>query len=89
MRDLKRHTSEVLNKSIQNNYSEIRKKWMLWIASPDFSGMERAAKKNNNTSKFQLWQPECHPTQLINIKMAHQKLDYIHYNPVEVGNAIR
>ena len=47
--------------------------------------MGRAAKKNNNSSKFQLWQPESHPIQLINIKMAHQKLDYIHYNPVEAG----
>jgi hypothetical protein len=32
-----------------------------------------------------LWQPESHPIQLINNKMAHQKLDYIHYNPVEAG----
>ncbi len=47
--------------------------------------MERAAKKNNNAAKFQLWQPESHPVQLINIKMAHQKLDYLHYNPVETG----
>jgi hypothetical protein len=29
--------------------------------------MERAAKKNNNSSKFQLWQPESHPIPLINI----------------------
>lgn len=61
---------------------------ILWIACPDskaFSGMERAAKKNNNASKFQLWQPGSHPIQLINVKMAHQKLDYIHYNPVEAG----
>jgi hypothetical protein len=59
-----------------------------WIACPEseaFSGMERAAKKNNNAAKFQLWQPESHPIQLIIIKMAHQKLDYMHYNPVEGG----
>jgi putative transposase len=49
------------------------------------SGMERAAKKNSNTAKFQLWQPESHPIQLINNKVAHQKLDYIHHNPVEAG----
>ncbi len=30
MRDLKRHTSEVLHKSIRNNYSESRGEWMLW-----------------------------------------------------------
>ncbi len=78
MRDLKRHTAEVLHKSIQNNNSESRRKWMLWM-------MERAAKENNNAAKFQLWQPESHPIQLINNKMAHQKLDYMHYNPVEAG----
>ncbi len=52
---------------------------MLWIACPGLSGMERAAKKNNAV-KFQLWQAESHPIQLINNKMAHQKLDYIHHN---------
>jgi hypothetical protein len=46
---------------------------------------ERAAKKNKNAAKFQLWQPGSHPIQLINNTMAHQKLDYIHNNPVEAG----
>ena len=78
MRDLKRHTAEALHKSIQTNLIESRREWMLWM-------MERAAKKNSNTAKFQLWQPESHPIQLINNKMAHQKLDYIHNNPVEAG----
>jgi REP element-mobilizing transposase RayT len=78
MRDLKRHTSEALHESIQNNHTESRREWMLWM-------MERAAKKNSNTAKFQLWQAESHPIQLINNKMAHQKLDYIHYNPIEAG----
>jgi hypothetical protein len=78
MRDLKRHTAEVLYKSIQNNYSESRREWMVLM-------MERAAKKNTNEAKFQLWQPESHPIQLINNKMAYQKLDYIYYNPVKAG----
>ncbi len=47
--------------------------------------MERAAKKNNNAANFQLWQPESHPIQLISNKMAHQKLDYMHNNPLEAG----
>jgi hypothetical protein len=34
---------------------------MLWM-------MERAAKKDNNAAKFQLWQPESHPIQLIVIE---------------------
>ncbi len=82
MRDLKRHTAEVLHKNIQNNSSESRREWMLWM-------MERAAKKNSNTAKFQLWQPESHPVQLGTNIIAHQKLEYIHYNPVEAGFVIR
>ena len=78
MRDLKRHTSEELHKAIANNKTESRKEWMLWM-------MERAAKKTNNEAKFQLWQPENHPIELSTQKIAWQKLDYIHYNPVEAG----
>ena len=78
MRDLKRHTSEELHKAIKNNSTESRREWMLWM-------MERAANKNKNPAKFQLWQPESHPIQLMNNEMAHQKLDYIHNNPVEAG----
>jgi putative transposase len=78
MRDLKRHTSEELHKAIANNKVESRREWMLWL-------MERAAKKTNNAAKFQLWQPESHPIELATQKIAWQKLDYIHYNPVEAG----
>ncbi len=45
MRDLKRHTAEILHKSIENNYVESRIEWMLWM-------MERAANKNKNAAKF-------------------------------------
>ena len=85
MRDLKRHTAEILHKLIQINVTESRREWMIWIACPDRSGMKRAAKQNKNPAKFQLWQPESHPIQLMNNAMAHQKLDYIHNNPVEAG----
>ena len=30
-------------------------------------------------------QPESHPIELTNGKIAHQKLDYTHYKPVEAG----
>ena len=43
--------------------------------------MERAGKKCNN--KFQLWQGESHPIELTTGKIAHQKLDYLHDNPLE------
>jgi hypothetical protein len=47
--------------------------------------MERAGRKNSNNKDFQLWQQDNYPILLKNAEMAHQKLDYTHYNPVEAG----
>ena len=32
-----------------------------------------------------MWQQDNHPIQLKNAEMAHQRLYYTHYNPVEAG----
>jgi putative transposase len=47
--------------------------------------MGEAGKQNSNNIAFQLWQQDNHPIQLNTATMAHQKLDYIHYNPVKAG----
>jgi hypothetical protein len=47
--------------------------------------MKKDAGTLNNNMGFQLWQQHNNPIQLISNSIAHQKLDYIHYNPVEVG----
>jgi len=47
--------------------------------------MKRAGTKNNHNGEFQLWQQDNHPIELFDLKILHQKLDYIHYNPVIVG----
>ena len=78
MRNLKRHTSEELHKAIANNKTESRREWMLWL-------MESAAKKTSNDAKFQLWQPGNPLIELATLKIAWQKLDYTHYNPIEAG----
>ena len=78
MRDMKRHTSATLRNAIQTNPAESRKEWMLWL-------MERAGKKNSNNTDFRLWQQDNHPLELTTPAMAHQKLNYLHYNPVEAG----
>ena len=78
MRDMKKHTSTALKAAIQKHPGESRKEWMLWM-------MERAGKKNSQNENFQLWQQDNHPIALYNQKILHQKLDYIHYNPVEAG----
>ena len=78
LRDMKKHTSAELRNAIQNNPQESRKEWMLWM-------MERAGIKNGNNYKFQLWQQSNHPILLFDHKILHQKLDYIHNNPLEAG----
>ena len=76
MRDLKRHNSEMLHIAIAKNAKESRREWLLEMFTKE-------AEKHNN--KFQLWQAESHPIALVTAKIAHQKLEYIHYNPVEAG----
>jgi REP element-mobilizing transposase RayT len=78
MQNMKRHTSEKLHEAIQSYSFESRKEWMLWM-------MERAGKKNSNNINFQLWQQHNNPIELSNSKMAWQKLEYIHNNPVKAG----
>jgi putative transposase len=78
VRDMKIHTSKALKSAIKDHPAESRKEWMLWL-------MERAGKRNSNNANFQLWQQDNHPVALWDSKMAHQKLEYIHYNPVEAG----
>src|SRR6185503_2332410 len=78
MRDMKRHTSIALRQAIERHPAESRREWMLWM-------MKRAGTKNNHNSEFQLWQQDNHPVELFDLKILHQKLDYIHYNPVVAG----
>jgi REP element-mobilizing transposase RayT len=78
MRDLKRHTSKALLKTIAENSKESRKEWMLWMFG-------RAGKRNANNKKFQFWQQSNHPIEISNAKMLKQRLDYLHQNPVEAG----
>lgn len=78
MRDMKKHTSKALKEAIKNHPHESRREWILWM-------MERAGKKNSQNSGFQLWQQDNHPVELFNVEILHQKLDYIHNNPVTAG----
>ena len=78
MRDMKKHTSTALKQAIKDHPAESRREWMLWM-------MGRAGKKNGQNLEFQLWQQNNHPIELFEAKILHQKLDYIHNNPVEAG----
>jgi hypothetical protein len=79
LRDFKKFTSSRLIKSISDtNEPESRREWMLWM-------FERAAKKNSRNTNYQLWQQNNHAEELFSDKFLHQKLNYIHNNPVVEG----
>jgi REP element-mobilizing transposase RayT len=78
VRDMKSHTSTQLKKAITEHIGESRKEWMLWM-------MKRAASKNSNNNDWQFWQQHNKPIELMSAEMFHQKLSYVHRNPVEAG----
>ena len=41
--------------------------------------------RHKSDQDYQLWQEGSHPQQIQNAEMMRQKLEYIHYNPVERG----
>ncbi|MFT3844057.1 MAG: transposase [Lacibacter sp.] len=76
--EMKSFTSRSLRKAIEQHQGESRKEWMIWM-------MKRAGAKNGNNNDWQLWQQHNHPVALHSAEMFYQKLQYIHYNPVEAG----
>ncbi len=78
LRDFKRFTSKSLKDEIKRDVQESRKEWMLWM-------MERAGRKNSNNNEWQLWQQHNQPIELNTNEMLSQRLDYLHFNPVEAG----
>ena len=78
IRDLKRHTSKELIKTISENIQESRKEWMLAI-------FKNAGQYNSNNKDFQFWRQDNKPIELWSNEVMEQKLDYIHNNPVEAG----
>ena len=78
LRDFKSYISRHLRDTIKGNIQESRKEWIIWM-------MERAGKKNSNNKEWQLWQQHNQPIELSSNEMLDQKLNYLHFNPVESG----
>jgi Transposase and inactivated derivatives len=78
LKELKMFTSKQLQQAIADNVQESRKDWLLWM-------MERAGNKNSNVSNRQFWQQNNKPIELWSAEVIHQKIDYIHNNPVVSG----
>ncbi|HBX67574.1 MAG TPA: transposase, partial [Balneolaceae bacterium] len=78
LRDFKSFTSRKLKEEIASYPKESRKEWMTWM-------MKRAGLKNGNNHNWQFWQQHNHPIELTSGNMIHQKLEYLHFNPVKAG----
>ncbi len=78
MRDMKKFTSVEIIHTIEKSTTESRKEWMVKI----FAAYGKA---NSNNVKFQFWQQDNHPIELVSNNEIEQKLNYIHENPVVQG----
>jgi len=80
--DFKRFTSKAIVKNIMENPRESRKEWML-------EQFLETGSKSSNVDKYQFWQHHNHPIELWSNKVIFEKINYIHYNPVEAGMVYR
>lgn len=78
LKEFKTFTSKQLQKAILENPLESRKEWVLWM-------LERAGSKKSNVKHKQFWQQHNQPIALWSPAVTDQKVNYIHYNPVEAG----
>jgi len=75
LRDFKKYTAKEIIKEIQNS-NESRKEWILELFS-------KAGENINRIQNYKIWQDGNQPKQLLTYEFTKQKLDYIHFNPVE------
>ena len=74
-RDFKKYTSKKLIEAILE-HPESRREWLL-------NKFAFEAKRINRNSKFKLWKDGFHPVILDTYKKWEQRVNYIHYNPVD------
>ncbi|MBU2558595.1 MAG: transposase [Bacteroidetes bacterium] len=80
--DFKRYTSNKIVEAIINNPAESRREWLL-------DQFRKAAESSSNVKNFQFWRHDNKPIELWSNKVIQEKLNYIHYNPVEEGLVFR
>ncbi|MDP3463522.1 MAG: transposase [Bacteroidales bacterium] len=76
--DFKRYTSKKIVQAIKDNQAESRREWLL-------EQFKKAADQSTNVTNFQFWRHDNMPIELWSNKVIQEKLNYIHYNPVEEG----
>ena len=75
MRDFKRHTATQL----KNHFLEKDS------GHPYVQAFKEVALAHRKDNRFQIWQERLYAHILLSEKRFHQKLDYIHMNPVKAG----
>ena len=78
IRDFKRHTSRKILEAIEQSKQESRKEWMLEL-------FREHGGNNIRNKDYQFWKQDSQPIELNTPNWIHQKLDYIHLNPVVSG----
>ncbi|WP_430411853.1 REP-associated tyrosine transposase [Kordia sp.] len=80
--DFKRFTSKTIVKAVQNNPKESRREFLL-------DKFKEAASKSSNVDQYQFWRHDNKPIELWTNKVIHEKINYIHNNPVKAGLVFR
>ena len=80
--DFKRFTSKAIVQAVTDNPKQSRKEWLL-------DQFLKAGSKSSNVNKYQFWQHDNKPIELLSNKVIDEKIDYIHSNPVEEGLVFR
>ncbi len=75
MRDFKKHTAREIIKNIKEE-PESRREWLL-------RAFEGAGKNLKRITNYKFWQDGNHPIELDTNETIEQKINYIHFNPVE------
>jgi len=77
LRDFKKFTSKAIIQKI-NEITESRCNWLL-------DRFEFAGRYNKKIEFYKFWQDGNEPKEVYSAEFLHQKLDYIHNNPVRAG----
>ncbi len=78
LRDFKKFTAKTILEDLQTNSKESRRNWMLWM-------FKKAGSSNSNNKVYQFWRQDNRPMEITSNEFFHQKMEYIHYNPVKEG----
>ncbi len=78
MRDFKRYTSKQIAEELKKDGERL----LLYI-------FKKAGQEATRPVQYKIWQDEFHPEAIYSEKWLHQKLTYIHNNPIRKGFVVR